>query len=80
MEIIAVIVAGLVGWQNGSFGKRELQVIGLVVAGWTAGTTAAAVPYLTVEGFVSDLLYHAAVVTVPYAVGVAAHRLSRRRR
>jgi hypothetical protein len=80
MEFIAIIVAALIGWQNGTFGTRELKVIGLVVAGWTAGTTAAAVPYLTLERFVFDLLYHAVVVAVPYAVGALAHRLFRRRR
>ncbi len=80
MEFIAIIVGGLLGWQNGTFGKRELQVIGLVVAGWTAGTTAAAVPYLTLEGFVFDLLYHGVVVAVPYGIGVLANRLFRRRR
>ena len=80
MEIIAIIIAGLIGWQNGTFGKRELKVIALVVAGWTAGTTAARVPYLTLEGFVIDLLYHAVVVAVPYALGALAHRLARRRR
>lgn len=79
MEFIAIIVAGLIGWQNGTFGKRELQVIALVVAGWTAGTTAAAVPYLTLEGFAADLLYHAIVIAVPYALGALAHRLFRRR-
>ena len=80
MEIIAILVAGLIGWQNGTFGKRELQVIAIVVAGWTAVTTAAAVPYLTIEALVSDLFYHSVVVTVPYVVGVLVHRLSRRRR
>ena len=80
MEIIAIIVAGLVGWQNATFGKRELQVIALVVAGWTAVTTAAAVPYLTLEALMFDLFYHSVVVTVPYAVGALARRLSQRRR
>ena len=80
MEIIAILVAALIGWQNGTFGKRELQVIGLVVAGWTAGTTAAAVPYLTFGGFVVDLIYHTVAVTVPYTLGVLAHRLLRKRR
>ena len=80
MEIIAILVAALVGWQNGAFGKREVQGIVLVVAGWTAVTTAAAVPYLSLGGFVFDLLYHAALVTVPYALGALAHRLRRRRR
>jgi hypothetical protein len=80
VEIIAIIIAGLVGWQNGTFGKRELQIIALVVAGWTAVTTAAAVPYLTLEALVFDLFYHSVVVAVPYAVGALVHRLSRTRR
>jgi len=80
MEFIAIFVAGLVGWQNGTFGKRELQIIALVVAGWTAVTTAAAVPYLTLEALVFDLFYHTVVVAVPYAVGVLAHRLTQRGR
>ncbi len=80
MEFIAILVAGLLGWQNGTFGKREAQIIALVVAGWTAVTTAAAVPYLTLSALVYDLFYHAVVVTVPYAVGAVAHQLARRRR
>ena len=79
MEIIVIIAAGLIGWQNGTFGRREMQVIALVVAGWTAGTTAAAVPYLTLERFVVDLLFHTVVVAVPYAVGALVHRIARRR-
>ena len=54
--------------------------MGLVVAGWTAVLTAASVPYLTIEGFAYTLLYHAVVVTVPYALGALARRLSRHRR
>jgi hypothetical protein len=79
VEIIAILVAGLLGWKHGTFGKRELQVIGLVVAGWTAVTTAASVPYLTLAGFAAALLFHTAVVTVPYGVGALARRISRRR-
>jgi hypothetical protein len=80
MEIIAIIVAGLIGWQNATFGKRELQVIALVVAGWTAVTTAAAVPYLTLGALVFDLFYHTVVVAVPYAVGALVRRISQSRR
>lgn len=80
MEIVAIIVAGLVGWQNGTFGKRELQIMALVVGGWTAVTTAASVPYLTLEQMVFDLFYHSVVIAVPYAVGALAHRLSRTQR
>jgi hypothetical protein len=80
MEIVAIIVAGLLGWQNGAFGKRELQIIALVVVGWSAVTSAAAVPYLTLSGLLYDLFYHTVVVTVPYGVGALARRLSERRR
>ena len=80
MEIIAILVAGLIGWQNATFGKRELQVIALVVAGWTAVTTAAAVPYLTLDALVFGLFYHTVVVAVPYAVGALARRISQSRR
>jgi hypothetical protein len=80
MEIIAILIAGLVGWQNGTFGKRDIQIIALVVVGWTAVTTAAQVPYLTLEGLVLDLFLHTVVVAVPYAVGALANRLARRRR
>ena len=80
MEIIAIIVAGLIGWQNGTFGRRELQVMALVVGSWTAATTVATVPHLTLETFALDLFYHTVVVAVPYAVGTLAHRLARRRR
>ena len=79
MELIAIIVAGLLGWQNGGFGKRELQIIALVVVGWSAVTSAAAVPYLTLGGLLYDLFYHAVVVTVPYSAGALAGRLSKRR-
>ena len=80
MEFIAIIVAGLIGWQHAAFGMRELQIIALVVVGWTAVTTVALVPYLTVGALVYMLFYHAVVVTVPYVVGALAKRLSQRRR
>jgi hypothetical protein len=80
VELIVILVGGLLGWQQGTFGKRELQIIGIVVAGWTAGTTAASVPYLTLAGFLTTLVYHTVVVTVPYGVGVLAKRVAGRRR
>jgi hypothetical protein len=80
MELIAIIIAGVLGWQHGTFGKRELQIFALVVVGWSAVTGAASVPYLTLSSLVFDLLYHAVVVAAPYAVGAVARRLSSRRR
>lgn len=80
MEIIVILVGGLLGWQHGTFGQRELRIMALVVAGWTAVVTAASVPYLTLAGFLTTLLYKTVVVTVPYAVGAAAKRVAGRRR
>ena len=80
MELIAVIIGGILGWQHGTLGAREAKVMVIVVAGWTAVTTAASVPYLTFESFVLSLAWHAVVVAVPYAAGAAAKRIAGRRR
>ncbi|WP_305097354.1 hypothetical protein [Croceibacterium aestuarii] len=74
MELIAIIIAAVLGWQHASFGKREVQVMALVVAGWTAVTTAASVPYLTTGSFVFSLLLHTAVVVVPYGIAALARK------
>jgi hypothetical protein len=79
MELIAVIIGAILGWQHGTLGAREAKVIAIVVAGWTAVTTAASVPYLTIESFAFSLARHAAVVTVPYVLGALAKRLFTRR-
>ena len=79
MELIAVIIAAILGWQHGTLGAREAKVIAIVVAGWTAVTTAASVPYLTIESFVLSLAWHAVVVAAPYALGVLARRVFHRR-
>ena len=80
MELIVILVGGLLGWQHGTFGRRELQFMGLVAAGWTAVLTAASVTYLTLGGFATTLAYTAVVTAVPYTVGALAKRLSRSRR
>jgi hypothetical protein len=80
MEFIAVIIAAILGWQHGTFGTREVKVIAIVVAGWTAVTTAASVPYLTIESFVTSLAWHTVVVAAPYALAALARRLIRRPR
>lgn len=79
MELIAVIIAGILGWQHARLGAHEAKAMAIVVAGWTAVTTAASVPYLTVEGFVVSLAWHAVVVAVPYTIGALAKRLFRLR-
>ena len=80
MELIAVIIAAILGWQHGTLGAREAKAIAIVVGGWTAVTTAASVPYLTIENFLLSLAWHTAVVAVPYGLAVLARRLIRRRR
>jgi hypothetical protein len=80
MEFIAIVIAAILGWQFAALGPREIKAIAIVVAGWTAVTTAASVPYLTLEGFVFSLVYHTVVVTVPYVLGALARRLFGRRR
>ena len=80
MEIVVILVGALLGWQHGTFGRRELHIMALVVAGWTAVVTAASVPYLTLTGFLAALAYNTVVVTVPYAAGAAAKRIAGRRR
>ncbi len=79
MEVIVIIVGALLGWKHGTFGPRELKFMGLVIAGWTAVMTAASVPYLTLAGFVSTLLYHIVVVTVPYTIAALVRRVAARR-
>jgi hypothetical protein len=79
MELIAIIVAGVLGWQHGRLGTRELKIIALVVVGWSAVTSAASVPYLTLGSLAFDLFFHAVVVAVPYGVGALARRVAERR-
>jgi hypothetical protein len=78
MELIAVIIAAILGWQRGTFGALEAKAIALAVAGWTAVTAAASVPYLTLEGLVVSLVTHALVVIVPYGLAAVARRLFRK--
>ena len=79
MELLFVLIAGILGWQHGTLGAREVKAIAIVVAGWTAVTTAASVPYLTLESFAVSLGWHTVVVVVPYALGALVKRVSRRR-
>ncbi len=78
MELVAVIISAILGWQNGRLGVRELQVMALVAVGWTAVIAAASVPYLTIMGLLVSLVYHVAVVAVPYVVASLIRRVLRR--
>ena len=77
IELTAIFIAAIVGWQVGTIGARELKGLALVVAGWTAVDTVAMVPYLSAESFLYTLANHAAVVCIPFAVAVGLRRLKR---
>ena len=78
MELIVILVGGLLGWQHGTFGRRELQFMGLVAAGWTAVTTAASVPFVSLTGLAFVLVARTLLVGAPFALAVLARRLQRR--
>ena len=77
MELIVILVGGLLGWQHGTFGRRELQFMGLVAAGWTAVLTAASVPYLTLGGFATTLAYTAVVLANVSSLSLGTPRYDR---
>jgi hypothetical protein len=80
IELTAILIAALVGWNVGAIGTREIQGMALVVAGWTAVDTVAMVPYLSLEFFARDLANHAALVCIPFIVAVLLRRLQQRSR
>ncbi|MGX7894028.1 hypothetical protein [Tsuneonella sp. HG222] len=78
MELAAVIISAILGWQHAVLGKREVQAMALVVLGWTAVVTAATITDLSLERTAVSLLLHAALVAVPYVAAMAIKRLVRR--
>jgi len=78
MELAAVIISAILGWRHAVLGRRELQVMALVVIGWTAVTTAASIPYLTIEGMALSLVFHAAAVAIPYILAMWLRHILRR--
>ena len=74
MEIIAALMAALLGWQNARFERNELKALAIVVLGWTAVTTVAAIPNLSVAGIVGDLVLRTLVIAVPYSIAALAKR------
>jgi uncharacterized membrane protein len=80
MEIIAVFIAGLLGWQVGTFGRKEVKAIAIVVIGWTTVTTLASVPYVSVDGVLITLALRTLLIAVPYTVGMLLRRWRKRRR
>jgi|GEM_PF-3111327 len=74
MELIAILISGIVGWQVARLGSRELKGIAVVVIGWTVAMMAASVFDLSVEAVLYTLVYNAALITVPYGIGVLLRR------
>lgn len=80
LELIAAVVSAVLGWRSGRLGVRELKAMAIVVLGWTAVTTVASVPYVSLGGLAAVLLYRALLVGAPYTVAALAKRLQRHRR
>jgi cytochrome bd-type quinol oxidase subunit 1 len=79
MEIIAAIVAALLGWKYATLGRTELAVLAIVVLGWTAVTAAATVPNVSVTDTALALVFRTFLIAVPYLAGTFAKRLRQRR-
>lgn len=77
IQLTAILIAAILGWQIGTIGLREIKGMALVVGGWTAVETVAMVPYLSAEPVLYNLANHAAVVCIPFAVAVGLRRLKR---
>ena len=80
MELAAILIAAIVGWQVARFGPREWKGIALVVVGWSAVLAVASVPYLTLGDLAVSLIYHALIVAGPYSLAALARRFSDRAR
>jgi len=80
MDLITAIIAAVVGWQSGRIDRRHLKGIAIVVLGWTAVTTVAGLPYLSLTGLFFVIVYRALLVGLPFCAGVAVRRLQARRR
>ena len=80
LEIIAVVVSAVLGWQIGRIGRRELKGIAIVVLGWTAVTTVASLPYISLTGLLAVLVFRTLLIGAPYTLAAFAKRLQRRRR
>ncbi|MXP40922.1 hypothetical protein GRI75_04595 [Altererythrobacter soli] len=74
MEFVAAFIAGLLGWQVGTLGRKEVKAMIIVVLGWTTVTTIASVPYVSVTEVLATLALRTVVIAVPYTIGVLLQR------
>ncbi len=80
LELTAVVVSAVLGWQSGRLGRRELKAIAIIVLGWTAVTTVASLPYVSLAGLVTALVFRTLLIAGPYTIAALAKRLGRGRR
>ena len=80
LELAAAIVSAVLGWRSGRIGQREVKAIAIIVLGWTAVTTVASLPYVSLTSLVAVLIYRALLIGAPYTIAAVAKRLQHRRR
>lgn len=80
LEIIAVVVSAVLGWQSGRIGEREVKALAIIVLGWTAVTTVASLPFISLTDLLIVLVSRALLIGAPYTLAAFAKRLQRRRR
>ncbi|HTK73394.1 MAG TPA: hypothetical protein VL331_12950 [Croceibacterium sp.] len=80
LELAAVIVSAVLGWRSGRIGEREVKAIAIIVLGWTAVTTVASLPYVSLTSLMAVLIYRALLIGAPYTIAAVAKRLQHRRR
>jgi hypothetical protein len=80
LELTAAVISAVLGWRIGSIGRRELKGIAIVVLGWTAVTTVASLPYVSLTGLLAVLVLRTLLIGAPYTIAALAKRFQRRRR
>jgi hypothetical protein len=80
LELTAAVISAVLGWQIGRIGRRELKGIAIVVLGWTAVTTVASLPYISLTGLLAVLVFRTLLIGAPYMLAALARRFQRRRR
>jgi hypothetical protein len=79
LELTALVVSAVLGWQVGHIGRREIKGIAIVVLGWTAVTTVASLPYVSLSGLLVVLVVRTLLIGAPYTIAAFARRLQRGR-
>jgi hypothetical protein len=79
LELIAIAVSAVLGWQSGRLGEREVKAIAIIVLGWTAVTTITSLPYVRLSNLLIVLVIRTLLIGGPYTIAALAKRLQRRR-